>query len=104
MAAKYVSSQFIKYMKIGSRTLAVEYVDRTTTWVRPGGFPFQDIQAGFVKAVEDNVGIFNPKTTKLAMKESKHRSPTDMRQHYTVFELDESGTVIEVQHLVTKKG
>ncbi|KAI8944637.1 hypothetical protein F4801DRAFT_571073 [Xylaria longipes] len=68
MAAKYVSSQVIKHIQKGARTLSIEYVDRTTSWVRPQGFPSPAVQADFVQVVEDNIAVFSPQTTKVAMK------------------------------------
>ncbi|TRX87896.1 hypothetical protein FHL15_011212 [Xylaria flabelliformis] len=100
MAANYVSSQVIKNILKGTQTLSIEYVDKTTSWVRPQGFPSRVVQADFVQVVEDNIAIFSPQTTKVAMKESENQSDADKRMHYTAFGLDDNGNVIETKHLV----
>lgn len=54
MSAKYVFSQLIKNVQKGSRSLTVDYVDRTTAWVRPDGFPSADVKNDFTSVVKEN--------------------------------------------------
>lgn len=119
MSAKYVSSKFIRTVTKGGRALSAEYVDKTTAWTRPSGFP--------AATVKDE---FSPETVKVAMKslhlfmssiviaivvvfphtdrnlssnrESEHQSPADMRKHYTAYAIDKDGRVIEAKHIVKK--
>ena len=123
MAARYISSQLIQSVHTGTKSIAVEYVDKTTSWIRPQSFPSLELRLEFLQVAEANTGSLKPETTRLAMKyasqtthhplhvnayyhsnrESEHQSPLDMRKHYTAFELDKDGTVIGVQHLVKGK-
>ncbi|KAJ0106877.1 hypothetical protein J7T55_014953 [Diaporthe amygdali] len=103
MAARYVSSQLIKNVSKGGRTLTIEYVDKTTAWVRPSDFPSSSVKQDFTEVVQENMDTFSPETTKVAMKESEHQSEKDKRVHYTAFALDKNGEVIETKHLVRHK-
>ncbi|KAK2749960.1 hypothetical protein FQN55_002677 [Onygenales sp. PD_40] len=102
MAAKYVSSRLIKQVSQGTRTLAVEFVDRTTSWQRPECALPESVKDEFAQLVQDNIDTFNSQATKVAMKESEHQSEANMRKHYTAFELGKDGTVLGVKHLVKK--
>ncbi|KZM24356.1 hypothetical protein ST47_g4500 [Ascochyta rabiei] len=99
----YVRSAFLKNITSGTKTLALDYVDKTTTWTRPGGFPSTQVKDDFSKAVEQNIHKLNPRTVKVAMKESAHQSEADKRMHYTAFELDAQNNVIATTHLVQTK-
>lgn len=68
MSIKNVSSQFIKTVKKGTKSIAVEYVDQTTTWKRPPGFPSAATKEEFSDAVDKNVDTFKPETVKVAMR------------------------------------
>lgn len=68
MAANYVSSQLVKTIERGARRIAVEYVDRTTAWTRPQGYPSASVKSDFADVVEQNADSLNPKTTRVAMK------------------------------------
>ncbi|KAK4983982.1 hypothetical protein LTR50_006892 [Elasticomyces elasticus] len=100
MSARYVSSQLIKNIQKGGRSIAVEYVDKTNAWTRPQGFPSASVKADFTQVAEENYDALKPETTKVAMKESEHQSDKDTRMHYTVFELDKDGKIIGTQHFV----
>ena len=68
MSAKYVSSQFIKNIQKGKNRIAVEYVDQTTAWKRPTGFPSASTKEVFSDVVDKNSDSFKPETVKVAMK------------------------------------
>jgi len=68
MAARYVSSQLIRNVQNGAKTVAVEFVDKTTTWTRPEGFPSTGAQSEFVQVVKDNINTLQSTTTTVAMK------------------------------------
>lgn len=68
MAARYVSSQLIKNISKSGRTLAVEYVDKTTSWTRPSDFPASSVRQDFTDVVQENIDSFSSATTKVAMK------------------------------------
>jgi hypothetical protein len=53
---------------MGSKSVVVEYVDKTTLWTRPTGFPSASVKEEFAKVVEENVHNLNPDTTTVAMK------------------------------------
>lgn len=48
--------------------LTVEYVDKTTAWVRPSDYPAQKVKDEFVLAVKELQGDMKPGTTRIAMK------------------------------------
>ncbi|KAF2003579.1 hypothetical protein P154DRAFT_573176 [Amniculicola lignicola CBS 123094] len=100
MAARYVSSQLIKTVTSGSKTVAAEFVDKTTAWVRPSAYPSAQLKNMFAAVVEQNMGSYSAQTTRVAMKESEHQSDVDKRMHYTVYELDSNGAVIQTRHIV----
>lgn len=130
MSAKYVSSKFIRTVTKGGRALSAEYVDKTTAWTRPSGFPAATVKDEFCDLVEEVADEFSPETVKVAMKsvhlfmssiviaivvvfsltdrnlssnrESEHQSPADMRKHYTAYAIDKDGRVIEAKHIVKK--
>jgi hypothetical protein len=66
--SRYVSSQFIKTITTGANTIAVEYVDKTTGWTRPSGFPTSTVKEEFAKVAEDNAASLKAETVKVAMK------------------------------------
>ena len=68
MSARYVSSQLIKNVTKGSKTVGVEYVDKTTAWVRPSGYPSSKLKDTFAAVVEQNMSSFSAGTAKVAMK------------------------------------
>jgi hypothetical protein len=68
MSARYVSSQLIKNVTSGSKSVAVEFVDKTTAWVRPTGYPSTELKEKFAMVVQQNIGSFNTRTAKVAMK------------------------------------
>ncbi|KAF2732068.1 hypothetical protein EJ04DRAFT_514187 [Polyplosphaeria fusca] len=103
MAARYVSSQLIQNVQKGAKTVAVEFVDKTTTWTRPAGFPSTSAQSEFVQVVKDNINTLQSTTATVAMKESEHQSDKDKRMHYTAFELDNNRNVVRTSHFVQQK-
>ncbi|KAF2176603.1 hypothetical protein K469DRAFT_698372 [Zopfia rhizophila CBS 207.26] len=103
MAARYVSSQLIQTVQKGAKTVAVEFVDKTTSWTRPAGFPSTSVQSEFAQVVKDNIDALQPTTTTVAMKESEHQSDKDKRMHYTGFELDKNRNVTRTSHFVQQK-
>ncbi|KAE9970055.1 hypothetical protein BLS_005101 [Venturia inaequalis] len=98
--SRYVSSQFIKTITAGAKTVTVEYVDRTTSWTRPSGFPTSSVKEEFAKVAVENAASLKPETVKVAMKESEHQSDKDRRMHYTVFEINKDHEVVATTHLV----
>ena len=68
MTARYVSSRLIKQVSQGTRTLVVEYVDRTTSWYRLDSTLAESVKAEFTSVVQENIDTFNPQATKVAMK------------------------------------
>ena len=68
MPARYVSSQFIKNIQKGTKKIAVEYVDQTTAWKRPTGYPSASTKEVFSNIVDKNSGSFKSETAKVAMK------------------------------------
>ena len=68
MAAKYVSSSWIKTVQTGSKSIMIAYVDKTSLWTRPTDFPCAKVKEEFVRMVEDNIHTLDPNTTKVAMK------------------------------------
>lgn len=68
MSARYVSSQLIRNIQKGTRVVAVEYVDKTSAWTRPQGFPSESVKSDFTQVVEENIDSLNPATTRVAMK------------------------------------
>ncbi|PYI08834.1 hypothetical protein BO78DRAFT_416432 [Aspergillus sclerotiicarbonarius CBS 121057] len=100
MATRFVSSQLIQTIQKGGKKIAVEFVDKTTTWIRPSGFPATSVQSEFVQVVEENIESLKATTSIVAMKESEHQSDMDKRLHYTAFELDSNRNVLGTIHLV----
>lgn len=68
MVARYVSSQLIQTIERGGKAIAVEFVDKTTHWVRPSNFPIMNVRNDFVEAVRQNVDILQQGTAIVAMK------------------------------------
>ena len=68
MAAKYKSSQVIRNILKGQKTVTVAYVDKTTAWTRASGFPSAEIKENFAKVVEENSDKLLPNTAQIAMK------------------------------------
>jgi hypothetical protein len=68
MSARYVSSTLIKNVSKGGKSVAVEYVDKTTAWVRPAGFPSNSVKEEFAEVAIANVDSFKPDATRIAMK------------------------------------
>ena len=68
MSVRYVSSQFIKNIQKGKKSIAVEYVDQTTAWKRPQGYPSASTKEVFSDVVDKNSDSFKPETVKVAMK------------------------------------
>jgi len=68
MSARYVSSQFIKNIQEGTKSIAVDYVDQTTAWKRPTGFPSASTKEVFSDVVDKNSDSFKSETVKVAMK------------------------------------
>ncbi|KAF2786044.1 hypothetical protein K505DRAFT_368562 [Melanomma pulvis-pyrius CBS 109.77] len=81
MSTRYVSSQLIKN-------------------VQPSGSPSAQLKNTFSEVVEQNMSSFSARTAKVAMKESEHQSNVDNRMHYTAYELDSNGNVIQTRHIV----
>jgi hypothetical protein len=53
---------------VGAKAVGVEFVDRTTTWARPVGFPSTGVQSEFVQVVKDNINTLQSTTITVAMK------------------------------------
>ncbi|KAK3613373.1 hypothetical protein LTR56_027923 [Elasticomyces elasticus] len=104
MSARYVSSTLIKKaMAKNGKTIAVECVDKTSTWARPTNFPSQSIKEDFTRVALENIDQFKAGTTTIAMKESEHQSGGDQRVHYTAYGLNDEMEVIDTQHLTKQK-
>ena len=69
MSAQYVSSTLIKNVtgKMGKK-VAIAYVDKTTAWSRPSGFPAESAKQEFAKVAEENASVFKTDVVKIAMK------------------------------------
>ncbi|RAL06640.1 uncharacterized protein BO97DRAFT_447415 [Aspergillus homomorphus CBS 101889] len=100
MATRYISSRLIQSIEKGGKMVIVEYVDKTTTWIRPTGSPATSVQTEFVQVVTDNFETLQPTTAFVAMKESEHKSDLDKRKHYTAYELNSDRTVTRTTHFV----
>lgn len=117
-----MSSKLIEYVFSGARTVAVEYVDKTTSWVRPTAFPSAQIRSDFTQVVRENIDSLKPETTRVGMKYVSRPSSNQFAlEAYTkigslsikviwtnacitpAFELDSSGNVIATTHFVRKK-
>ncbi|GBF62509.1 hypothetical protein TMEN_5055 [Trichophyton mentagrophytes] len=103
MSAAYVSSQFIQNVIRGSRVIAVEFVDKTTAWIRPAAFPATNVKSDFMDVVEKNLDSLRPNTAIVAMKESEHKSDSDMRMHFTAYKLDKNRNILITKHFVASK-
>lgn len=68
MSARYVSSQLIKNIQKGGKAVAIEYVDKTTAWTRPQGFPSATVKSDFTQVAEENAASLDPETTGVARK------------------------------------
>jgi len=68
MSARYVSSKLIKNVTQGSKSIAVDYVDKTSAWTRPADFPTAKVKETFAQVVQDNVSALAPETVRVAMK------------------------------------
>jgi hypothetical protein len=74
MSAQYISGSLIRSVVASNgKKYAVEFVDRTTAWWIPSGFPSQDLQNKFVDVALKNVEKFKAGTTKISMKYSHLR-------------------------------
>ncbi|GKZ58814.1 hypothetical protein AnigIFM49718_004652 [Aspergillus niger] len=103
MAARYVSSQVIQALENGGKKVIVEYVDKTTAWIRPTGFPATFVRSEFVQVVNENIATLHADTAYVAMKESEHQSDKDKRKHFTAYELDSNRIVIRTTHFVKQE-
>ncbi|KAK3613286.1 hypothetical protein LTR56_027974 [Elasticomyces elasticus] len=75
MSARYVSSTLIKKaMAKNGKTIAVECVDKTSTWARPTNFPSQSIKEDFTRVALENIDQFKAGTTTIAMKHTGNLS------------------------------
>lgn len=68
MSAGYVSSKLITIVQRGARSLRIEFVDKSTAWIRPPDFPSASVKMNFAQVAEENVDLFEPETTTVAMK------------------------------------
>lgn len=69
MYARYVSSSLLKTVKSKSgKQVALEVVDKTTSWSRPSEFPSESVKREFVEIAEKNTDKFKPEVVKIAMK------------------------------------
>ncbi|EKG12719.1 hypothetical protein MPH_10132 [Macrophomina phaseolina MS6] len=102
MSARYVSSQLIKNIQKGTKSVAVEYVDKTTSWTRPDEFPASSVKSDFTQVAEENLESLKPETVRVAMN-LEHQSDKDKRMHYSAYELDKDGNVIGTRHFVKQK-
>jgi hypothetical protein len=117
MSGRYISGKLIKSVQSGGKNVAIEYVEKTSSWIRPSGFPSRSVQDDFVKVAQNNLSKFKAGTVKIAMKyvfelrlvvfwsrylhrdrESEHQS-SDTKHHYTAYGIDAKGDVIDVKHL-----
>ena len=68
MSARLVSSQLIKNIQKGTKSIAVEYVDKTTSWTRPSNFPSTSVKEDFTQVAQENIDSLTSETTRVAMK------------------------------------
>ena len=68
MSGRYISGKLIKSVQSGGKNVAIEYVEKTSSWIRPSGFPSHSVQDDFVKVAQNNVSKFKAGTVKIAMK------------------------------------
>ena len=68
MSARYISSSLIRNIQRGSKSVLVEYVDKTTLWTRPTNFPTASIKEEFAQVVEENIHTLKPNTARVALK------------------------------------
>ena len=68
MSGRYISSKLIKSVQLSGKNVAIEYVEKTSAWTRPSGFPSLSVQDDFVKVAQNNVSKFKEGTVKIAMK------------------------------------
>ncbi|GAB7336146.1 hypothetical protein MBLNU13_g08925t1 [Cladosporium sp. NU13] len=104
MSSRYISSSLIK-KATGSngKTIAVEIVDKTNTWIRPTNYPAESIKEDFAKVALENAHKFKSSVTTIAMKESEHQSDKDKRIHYSAYGLNDKKEVVDSQHLTKDK-
>ena len=68
MSGRYISGKLIKSVQSGGKNVAIEYVEKTSSWIRPSSFPSQSVQDDFVKVAQKSVSEFKAGTIKIAMK------------------------------------
>lgn len=68
MSARYVSSKLIQAIQKGTKSIQVEYVNKTDAWVRLDNFPATSLQSDIVTVVKENIDKLNPETAIVAMK------------------------------------
>lgn len=70
MSSRYISSSLIK-KATGSngKTIVVEIVDKTNTWIRPTNYPAESIKEDFAKVALENAHKFKSSVTTIAMKQ-----------------------------------
>lgn len=68
MSGRYISGKLTKSVQSGGKNVAIEYVEKTSSWIRPSGFPSQSVQEDFVKVAQNNASKFKVDTVKIAMK------------------------------------
>ncbi|KAK5711505.1 hypothetical protein LTR17_018380 [Elasticomyces elasticus] len=74
MSARYLSSTLIKKaMAKNGKIIAVECVDKTSTWARPSNFPSQSIKEDFTRVALESIDQFKAGTTTIAMKNPSTR-------------------------------
>ncbi|KAL9123900.1 MAG: hypothetical protein Q9217_006713 [Psora testacea] len=98
MAAKLVTSSFIKSLQHGGKSVSVEYATKTTAWQRY--LCATELQMEFAAVTEENKSQLPPGTALVAMKESEHQSENDKRKHYSAFCKDANGNDLPTQHFV----
>lgn len=68
MHARYVASEFIKHVFIGSKKISVELVTRTDVWYRLKGYPRKQALESYADDVGNGLHSIHPQTTRVAIK------------------------------------
>ena len=68
MANRYKAGQLIRSIQKGTRTVAVEWTEWTTTWKRKEAFVSQETKEEYCAVVQANVDKLRPETVKVSVK------------------------------------
>ncbi|KAI4126993.1 MAG: hypothetical protein LQ338_003448 [Usnochroma carphineum] len=100
LTAQIITSKAITTVERGAKTLSIHYVTETSAWKRPEGLLSEEVKKDFALIAERNVHTYKKKTRRIAMKESAHTSDNNMRRHYSAYEINDSGEVIGMHHIL----